>query len=123
MKAIQTKYLPFTYTKPARIIAKAEGVESKTFTCDALDKWRVENKLEHTTNHQAAARLLAIKHGWSTTLVSGGLPDGTWAHCFVPDVVTETVKLGKVLFDVVSCSERFDGLKNGIDASVKALNV
>lgn len=123
MKAIQTKYLPFTNTKSSRIIAKAEGVASLTSTCNALDEWRTDNKLEHITNHQAAARLLAEKYDWSTTLVSGGLPDGTWAHCFVPDVVTETVKLGKVLFDVISCSERFDGVKNGIDASVKALNL
>lgn len=123
MKAIQTKYLPFTNTKPSRIIAKAEGVTSLTLTCSALDEWRTENKLEHITNHQAAARLLAVRYGWSTTFVSGGLPDGTWAHCFVPKTVVETLKLGKILFDVVSCSERFVPLADGINSSIKSLNL
>lgn len=92
MKAIQTKYLPFTNHKPSRIVAKAEGVPSLTTTCNALDEWRIANRLEHITNHQAAARLLAEKQGWHTTLVSGGLPDGTWAHCFIPGGVVERIR-------------------------------
>lgn len=123
MKSIQTKYLGFTNHKPSRIVAKAEGVPSLTTTCNALDEWRIANKLEHITNHQAAARLLAKRCGWSTTLVSGGLPDGTWCHCFVPEVVTETLKLGKSLFDVVSYSERFAPLEGGISSSIRSLNI
>lgn len=84
MKAIITKYLPFTNTKPSRIVAKAEGVPSVTTTCGSLEIIAAERGWTHLTDHQAAARLLAEKQGWSTTLVSGGLPDGTWCHCFVP---------------------------------------
>lgn len=92
MKAIQTKYLPFTNTRPSRIVAKAEDVKAHCVTCNALDEWRIANKLEHITNHQAAARLLAEKQGWSTTLVSGELPDGTWCHCFIPGDVVEGIR-------------------------------
>lgn len=83
MKAIHTKYLPFTNTKPSRIKASAEGVKSITYTCNQLDIVRAKDGLEHITNHQCAAKLFAHDNHWSTDLSSGGLADGSWVHCFV----------------------------------------
>ncbi len=77
MKAIQTKFLGATDTKPSRIKASAEGVKSLTFTL---------SELEHDTlsAHNYAAQRFAGSYGWSTNLASGGLPDRSWAHCFLP---------------------------------------
>lgn len=75
MKAILTRYLPFTDTKPSRIKASAEGVPSRVWTC---------NELDHPLRsaHTQAAYLFAIEHNWPDNLASGGLPNGDWAHCF-----------------------------------------
>lgn len=115
MKAIQTKYLGFTHTKPARIRVSAEGVPSKIYSRSTLPD-RVEDC------HAAAARKFADEQGWSF-LVSGGTanPD-VWVHCFIPSVVTDTLKLADILFDTVSCSERFDVLKSSVKQSLKQLN-
>jgi len=78
MKAIQTKYVGPTNTKGSRIIAKAEGVSTMIVSYD--------HALNLDENHNAAARLLAQKYNWINqkhNLVSGVLPDGTVAHCFV----------------------------------------
>jgi hypothetical protein len=80
MKAIITKYLPFTSTRPSRIIAKAEGVPSKTYTCEGLNDPLFDK-------HQVVARKFAAENNWPLDLVSGGLPDGSWAHCFLPERV------------------------------------
>jgi len=82
MKAIITKYLPFTNHKPSRIKASAEGVSSATYTCNYLDHLK---DLDHLTGHQRAAHCFALYHNWSTNLASGGLPSGEWAHCFTTD--------------------------------------
>ena len=72
MKAIQTKYLPATNTKPSRVKAFAEGV--KPLTISAGDD----------NAHAAAAIALAKRMGWTGTLVSGGLPDQSGeVFCFL----------------------------------------
>jgi len=76
MKAIVTKYLPFTDTKPSRIKASAEGVPSKIYTCEELDHFI------RSVHIQAAHEFCALNN-WSGNLASGGLPSGEWAHCFV----------------------------------------
>ncbi len=80
MKAIITKYLPFTNTKPSRIKASAEGVESLTLTLN----WLETNGLPQDSPHITAAKIFAVDHHWPTNLASGGLPSGEWAHCFIP---------------------------------------
>jgi hypothetical protein len=82
MKAIQTKYLPFTDTRPSRIKASAEGVPSKIYTGEYLDQLA---DLDHLDRHQRAAHCFALGRNWPTSLASGGLPDGTQAHCFLPE--------------------------------------
>jgi len=123
MKAIKTKFVGATNTKPSRISAKAESLKAEIYTCNALEELRLKLGLEHVDLHIIAARQYAFHLGWDNTLVSGGLPGGDWAHCLLPDVVTETLKLGNVLFDVVSCSERFTPLASAIKDSIKALNI
>ena len=119
MKAVVTRYLPFTNTKPARIKASAEGVPS---IIASVESFRLAgNGLDDP--HITAAKALCRKYDWGETLASGGLPDGTWCHCFIPDVVSSTLKCGKTLIETVSCSERFDGFHEGVLASCKALGL
>lgn len=82
MKAIQTKYLGVTDTKPSRIKASAEGVRPATYTADYLDQLA---DLDHLNRHERAAHCFALSRNWPTSLVCGGLPDGTYAHCFLPE--------------------------------------
>lgn len=81
MKAILTKYLPFTNTKPSRIKASAEGVPSIIYSDYALAS---ENN-HADPDHVKVAKRFAQSNNWSINLASGGLPSGDWAHCFVTD--------------------------------------
>lgn len=83
MKAIITKYLGATNTKPGRIKASAEGVPSKIYSCEEL--YHVA-KDSGTTEHQVAAKFFAVANRWPCVLASGGLPSGEWAHCFIPNL-------------------------------------
>lgn len=74
MKAIITKYHGPTNSRGSRIIARAEGVPALTMSYDY--------SLNPDQLHEKAARALADRQGWKGTLVSGGLPDGSVAHCF-----------------------------------------
>ena len=76
MKAISTRYLSATNTKPSRIKVSAEGVKSITYTCDELEG-TVDNI------HIVAAKRFAKATGWSTKLASGGLTADSWVHCFI----------------------------------------
>lgn len=76
MKAIVTKFAGPTNSKPARIIARAEGLPALTVSYDYGSK----------DPHQDAARALAIRQGWRFTFATGGLPDGSRVHVMVfPD--------------------------------------
>lgn len=73
MKAIFTKYLPATDTKPARIKAYAEGGSTITISY-GFDG----------NGHPQAALALCRKMGWNGTLVSGGRPDNKGeVFCFL----------------------------------------
>jgi hypothetical protein len=89
MKAIQTKFLGATDTKPSRIKASAEGVKSEIFHRGELQKARIGDDSEHTT----AAKLFAAHNNWPTNLASGGLsnPD-VWVHCFLPKELKEAAQ-------------------------------
>ncbi len=79
MKAILTKYLGQTNTKPGRIKAYAEGGHSITISEDACNQdGRTQGQA-----HLYAAEQLAAKMGWfdyGGYLIGGGTPDG---YCFV----------------------------------------
>jgi hypothetical protein len=79
VKAIVTKYIGASNTRPSYIKASAEGVASKNYTVESLWAGTAEGR------HAEVARLFAEHRGWSARLASGGLPDGvSWAHCFLP---------------------------------------
>lgn len=74
MQAIETKYLPYTNTKPSRIKA----------SCDAgtiIVSWDYGLNIEE--NHIAAALQLANKLGWDKEFISGELSSGNYAHVFL----------------------------------------
>lgn len=76
MKAILTKCLPATDTKPTRIKAYTEGGNSITVSwseCDASNRTQAEA-------HGYAARKLAEKMHWPGVLLGGGTVEG---YCFV----------------------------------------
>jgi hypothetical protein len=73
MKAILTKYLGQTNTKPARIVATAAGVKHLIMSYE-----RSEKATGMTTEdvHKRVAQILCEKYGWSIDLIGGELPDG-----------------------------------------------
>lgn len=77
MKAITTRFYGATPTKPARIVARAEGVKPLTMG-DGLDGGR----FPFVEAHRAAAEALRDRMGWKGALVEGTLPDST-TRCFV----------------------------------------
>ena len=80
MKAIKTKYLSATNTKPGRVKAST-GEQSQTVTA----QWAHEN--DSAKNHANAARALADKFNWKGELIGGGFPDGSmvWVFAAAPD--------------------------------------
>lgn len=90
MKAITTKYISLTNTKPARIKASAEGVRSVTIGYHShSNQWN--------NPHLTAAMALCAANGWKGSLASGGLPDQSGeVFCFVEahnvfEIVAEVV--------------------------------
>lgn len=82
MKAIQVKYLPATNTKPSRLKAMAEGVKPLTQSFSGMEDAAAQAR-PHVTPYHMAAQLLCQRMNWNGELVGGGLPDGSWAFCFV----------------------------------------
>lgn len=87
MKAIITKIIPATNTKPVRVKIQAEGVPHITVSRDALENELLNRgeRVHEETIHQAAAKVLCGRYRWDGELASGGTPTcGTWCHCFIP---------------------------------------
>lgn len=88
MKAILTKFLPATHTKPTRI--KAYTVDGNQITVsneECSDNGRDDTALRHL----CAAQKLANKMKWPGNLIGGGTPTGyifafadSWIHTPVP---------------------------------------
>ena len=68
MKAIETKYLGATDTKPSRIKAFANGGNQITISYD--------HELNQGQAHRKAAQALADKMGWKGRLIGGGTANG-----------------------------------------------
>lgn len=74
MKAILTKCLPATNTKPTRIKAYTEGGNQVTLswsTCEDMAK-----DISGGQVHLSAAQALCRKMGWSENIIGGGAPNG-----------------------------------------------
>ena len=76
MKAILTKVIPCTNTKPTRIKAYTEGGNSIMVSWSACD----EDGRTQGQAHMYAARQLCKKMNWPGLLIGGGTPEG---YCFV----------------------------------------
>ena len=72
MKAILTKIIPCTNTKPTRIKAYTEGGNSLMLSWSSCDT----DGRNQGQAHLYAAKQLATKMHWSTDLLGGGTPEG-----------------------------------------------
>lgn len=72
MKAILTKIIPCTNTKPTRIKAYTEGGNHLTLSWSCCD---TDGRTQGQA-HLYAARQLAKKMHWSDQLLGGGTPEG-----------------------------------------------
>ncbi len=92
MKAIVTKYIPPSETKPSRIKA---SIEKHSLTIEFA---KLENEIITLTNsnstphiervHAEAAIRLAKKLNWEGKLVCGGI-DGAYVFVFLSDIIYE----------------------------------
>lgn len=76
MKAILTKIIPATNTRPTRIKAYTEGGNHLTVSWSECD----DNGRTQAEAHGYAARKLARKMHWPGVLLGGGTIEG---YCFV----------------------------------------
>jgi hypothetical protein len=81
MKAITTKYIPPTNTKPALIKAKAKGVAPLIMSYSTAEDL-AGNRGGTEAAHKAAALALRDRMDWAGDLIGGGLPDQS-GYCFV----------------------------------------
>lgn len=77
MKAIQVRYLGPTDCRGSRIKAWAEGVGSVTIP--------YPHELSGEAVYRLAAETLCKRQGWPHAIVGGGLPNGDYAFCFLPE--------------------------------------
>lgn len=108
MKAIVTKYIPASNTKPSRIKAKAEGVPSVTITYSH----------DGDSSHREAALALCREHGWGETLISGGMPDQSG------EVFVFADSLRRVIEGLVHAAENYlivTGGVNGVEDQRRSL--
>ncbi len=77
MKAIQTKYLPATNTKPSRV---------KAYTADQSITISYDDEYSQEEAHKKAAVALCNKMGWSTALIAGSIDNG-YVFLFEPKSV------------------------------------
>lgn len=86
-QAIVTKYLGPTNYRGARVKATCQAGSVTLAWDDALDV---------NGNHDAAAKALTAKVGWSVRLYGGSLPDGT-GNCYVwDDHVVDCIRVYQV---------------------------
>lgn len=83
MKAILTKFLPCTNTKPRRIVASHCGGVRKFYSVDAIS-YHDDEQL-----HRIVAKQFLLDVGWVGVLAMGCLKDGEYVHVFLvkPEVI------------------------------------
>lgn len=114
MKAIVTKYIPATDTRPSRVKAKAEGVPPITISYNSYDN-----------PHREAALALCRKYGWGEDLLSGGMPDQTGEVFVFADPLTRAMRKVESVREAFQSGKR-DGATMGavsaaMDENFKAL--
>jgi len=106
MKAIITKYLPATNTKPARIKASTEGGNSITISYPSDD-------MSQEAAYRKAAEALCAKMNWTGQLYGGGTENG-YVFVFGPDCIPALVNALQVAEATIKRLERHaPGSANG----------
>lgn len=95
MKAIQTRYLGHTNTRPARIKVWAHGVPPLVIPRDSLGD----------DPHRDAAVALCRRYNWTTCLTSGGLANGDEVFTFA----VEEARLRRALERIAKANTTGDG--------------
>jgi hypothetical protein len=105
MKAIQTKYLGPTNTKPSRIRASAEGVPSKFYSVGRLIDQTGSCHAEAW--HRAAAQHFQDLNGWTyynsvqakgvQELATGQTGPDTSVHCFVQPALPSQYHVARIV--------------------------
>jgi hypothetical protein len=93
MQAIHTRYLPATNTRGSRIKATCERA-SKTFVypCELSDgdqhSWAAQQLIAgFLAEDKKKYGSEPSKNPWGRPMATGGLPDGSYAHVFIPQNV------------------------------------
>lgn len=114
MKAIVTKYIPATNTKPSRVKAKAEGVPAITISHGS-----------YGNPHREAALTLCRKYGWGEDIIGGGMPGQTGEVFVFADPLTRAMRKVEAAREAFQAGRR-DGVIMGevsiaMDAVLTAL--
>ena len=88
MKAILTKIIPCTDTKPTRIKAYTEGGNRVTVSWSECD----DGERTQGQAHLYAARKLCDKMHWNGRLIGGGTPEG-YAFTFADSRIQEATSV------------------------------
>lgn len=75
MQAIQTRYKGPTVSQGSRVVARCEGGHITV---------PYDHGLDTLGNHEAAALALCKLLDWAAPSGCGRLPDGSYAHVFLP---------------------------------------
>ena len=95
LKAIETKFLPYTERKPRRVKAFHNGRIGITFS---IHHAMFDNAANDEEVQTIAARALAAKMQWPGTLIGGGTKQGM-AFVFLPDELTSAIVKSDYWFD------------------------
>ena len=110
MKAIVTKYIPATNTKPSRVKAKAEGVPAIVISYG-----------KHLYPHKEAALTLCRKYGWGEDIIGGGMPDQT-GECFVfLDRIAKALRAVEATREAFQAGKRDGATMGAVSAAMDAV--
>jgi len=99
MKAILTRSLSWTNTKPCRIKASAEACPARTYSRDSLaDELNLAGLASSAEAiHKLAARKYRVERGWGGSLATGELPNGDHVHCFIERAYPSQYHVGLIV--------------------------
>ena len=112
MKAIVTKFLGQTSTKPNRIVARAEGVRPVTINVGFLDTAQAE---------LSAARALCVRQQWTGALTRASLPNGDTVFVFTPALDALVVLAHAVVYNTMPDTNPYS--RPQVKQAMKAIKV
>jgi hypothetical protein len=110
MKAIITKYIPATNTKPSRVKAKAEGVPAVAISYGS-----------HENPHREAALTLCRKYGWGENIIGGGMPDQTGEVFVFADPLVRAMRRLEATREAFQAGKRDGATMGAVSAAMDAV--